>query len=126
VLERNGRHALLDCGLYRRDAEAWNERPFPASPESVDAVVLWHAHLDHRGLLPRRVREGYRRESFSTRATAELLQITLRAAAQPPKTRWRSTALRAARSSSPAAAWATAAASVTTCATTSSGAKAGS
>ncbi|HYW03533.1 MAG TPA: MBL fold metallo-hydrolase [Gammaproteobacteria bacterium] len=83
VLEWNGRHVLLDCGLYQGDAatEAWNERPFPVPPDTVDAVVLSHAHLDHSGLLPRLVRDGFRHGIFATRATADLLQIMLRDAA---------------------------------------------
>lgn len=83
VIGWNGRRVLLDCGLYQGDAEteAWNERPFPVPPDTVDAVVLSHAHLDHSGLLPRLVREGFHHEIFATRATADLLQIMLRDAA---------------------------------------------
>lgn len=93
LIECEGRRILLDCGLYQGspDTEAWNRRPFPVPPSAVDAVVLSHAHLDHSGLLPRLVREGFRSTIHATAATADLLEIMLRDAAhlQEREAEWR-------------------------------------
>ena len=70
---------LLDCGL-RQGGDAveriHNER-FSFRPDSIDAVVLSHAHLDHCGMLPLLVHQGFRGPIHCTRATADLLPIML-------------------------------------------------
>lgn len=80
LLTVNGRRLLLECGLYqgrRREAYARNlEFPFPA--ESVDAVILSHAHIDHSGNLPNLVRRGFAGPIHATRATAQLTDLMLR------------------------------------------------
>lgn len=70
---------LIDCGLFQgpRDLNSLNWQPFPTSPQSLDAVVLTHAHLDHSGYLPKLVKEGYSRKVFCTSGTADLLSILL-------------------------------------------------
>ncbi len=70
----NGRRYLLDCGLYqgrRKDARERNAN-FPFDPNSVEAVVLSHAHTDHTGNLPTLVKEGFRGPVYCTPATADL------------------------------------------------------
>jgi len=71
---------LLDCGMHQGgDAvERLRDESFAFSPDSVDAVVLSHAHLDHSGLLPRLVHEGFSGPIYCTSATAELLEIMLK------------------------------------------------
>ena len=60
LLEFNGQRVLVDCGLYQeRELRGRNWDPFPVSPDTIDAVLLTHAHLDHSGLLPKLVREGF-------------------------------------------------------------------
>jgi metallo-beta-lactamase family protein len=54
-----------------------NWQPFPFAPQSIDAVFLTHAHLDHCGLLPKLVREGYKGKIYCTPATAEIAEIIL-------------------------------------------------
>jgi len=70
---------LLDCGL-RQGGDAveriHNER-FSFKPDSIDAVVLSHAHLDHCGMLPLLVHQGFQGPIHCTRATADLLPIML-------------------------------------------------
>jgi metallo-beta-lactamase family protein len=69
---------LVDCGLYQeRQLQNRNWDPFPADPRSLDAVVLTHAHVDHVGLLPKLVRDGFAGPVYCTPATAELVRIVL-------------------------------------------------
>ena len=65
---------LLECGLFqgrRRDAWAQNHE-LPIDHESLDAVVLSHAHIDHSGALPLLYKQGYRGSIFATPATRDL------------------------------------------------------
>jgi len=78
MLEANGARILVDCGLYQeRQFRDRNWEKFVVPPESIDAVLLTHAHLDHCGLLPKLVREGFRGRIYCTEATAEIVQIIL-------------------------------------------------
>ena len=78
-LEANGVRILVDCGLYQeRELRKRNWDPFPAPPDSIDAILLTHAHLDHCGLLPKLVREGFCGKVYCTDATSEIAQIVLR------------------------------------------------
>lgn len=82
---------LLECGLHQgRGADEANQAPFEFRVETIDAVVLSHAHLDHSGLLPRLVKEGYRGPIYMTRATHDLIDIMLHDAAflQMKDTEW--------------------------------------
>lgn len=83
LLEANGCRVLLECGMtqgYRRD-EAQNRNHFDFMPEDLDAVVISHAHLDHSGLLPKLVAEGYTGPIYMTPGTAALLELMLSDAA---------------------------------------------
>jgi metallo-beta-lactamase family protein len=78
LLEANGTKVLVDCGLYQeRQFRERNWEPFTCPPESLDAVLLTHAHLDHCGLLPKLVKEGFKGRIYCTPATSEIAQIIL-------------------------------------------------
>jgi metallo-beta-lactamase family protein len=78
ILEANGVRLLIDCGLYQeRHFRERNWNPFPIPPADINAVLLTHAHLDHCGLLPKLVKEGFNGKIYCTSATAELAQIIL-------------------------------------------------
>ena len=78
LLEANGTRLLIDCGLYQeRQFLARNWEPFAVPPESITAVLLTHAHLDHCGLLPKLVREGFKGKIYCTDATAEIARVIL-------------------------------------------------
>jgi len=78
LLETDHARVLVDCGLFQeRKLQNRNWAPFPVKPSSIDAVFLTHAHLDHCGLLPKLVREGFRGRIHATQATAELARIIL-------------------------------------------------
>ncbi len=77
-LSVNGLQILVDCGMHQGlDSDALNRQPFPFDPKTIDAVFLTHAHIDHTGLVPRLVREGFRGKIITTAATAELARVML-------------------------------------------------
>jgi metallo-beta-lactamase family protein len=78
-IEAGGARVLVDCGLYQeRDLKSRNWDDFPVPPESIDAVLLTHAHLDHCGRLPKLVKDGFRGKIYCTPATAEIAQIIMK------------------------------------------------
>ena len=79
LLEHNGRRVLVDCGLFQgpRELRERNWQDLQFDPQSLDAVIITHAHIDHTGFLPRLVRLGYGGPVFTSRATADLLKILL-------------------------------------------------
>lgn len=70
---------LVDCGLFQgyKNLRERNWLPFPVRPESLDAVIVTHAHLDHTGYLPALVRDGFRGPILATEGTTELSHIIL-------------------------------------------------
>jgi metallo-beta-lactamase family protein len=83
ALEANGLKILVDCGLYQeRSFLERNWDPLPVAPEEIDFILLTHAHLDHSGLIPKVVREGFSGTILTTAATADILSIALMDAAE--------------------------------------------
>lgn len=70
---------LVDCGLHQGGAaeDLRNREPFPFDPTAIDFLLLTHAHIDHSGLIPKLVREGFRGPVHTTTATADLAEIML-------------------------------------------------
>ena len=62
LLDLAGHSILVDCGMFQglKTLRERNWAAFPIHPKSIDAVVLTHAHLDHCGLLPRLVSQGFK------------------------------------------------------------------
>lgn len=80
IVETNGKRILIDCGLYqgrRKEAEERN-RHLPFDPESIDVMILTHAHIDHSGNIPTLVKKGFDGNIFATHATRELCSVMLR------------------------------------------------
>ena len=78
LLEVDSSKILVDCGLYQeREFRLRNWDSFPVDPKGIDAVLLTHAHLDHCGLLPKLVREGFTGKIICTRPTEEIAKIVL-------------------------------------------------
>ena len=77
LLEHGASRILIDCGLVQGSAEATarNRLPFSFDPATLDAVVLSHAHLDHTGLTPRLITEGFHGRIVTTGITKELLPV---------------------------------------------------
>ena len=79
LIESGGKRVLVDCGLFQgvKSLRERNREPFPVPPDTIDAVLLTHAHLDHSGYVPALVRDGFRGPIISTSGTAELCSILL-------------------------------------------------
>jgi metallo-beta-lactamase family protein len=75
---------LVDCGLYQGDEELErnNWRIFRYKPHELDAVLLSHAHLDHTGLLPRLVAEGFEGPIYCSKASRGLVSLILQDAGE--------------------------------------------
>ncbi len=75
----NGTQILLDCGLFQGMGEVTDQLNgyFGFEPSSIDYVILSHAHIDHCGLLPSLVAEGFNGSIYSTPATMDLARILL-------------------------------------------------
>lgn len=75
----NGKKYLLDCGMFQgmgNETDALN-REFGFNPTEVDYLILSHAHIDHCGLIPKLVKDGYRGKVFATDATHDLAGILM-------------------------------------------------
>ena len=70
---------LIDCGMFQGspNESIRNRIPFAYDPKDLDAVLLTHAHLDHCGLLPLLVKDGYRGPIHATAGTVELAGLVL-------------------------------------------------
>jgi metallo-beta-lactamase family protein len=79
LVEAGGKRLLVDCGLFEgsKILTQRNWDPFSVPPNSIDWVLLTHAHIDHTGYLPRLVNGGYRGPIYSNSATRELCGLLL-------------------------------------------------
>jgi len=74
----DGLQILVDCGMYQgKNADEVNRQPFQFDPGQIDVLLLTHAHLDHSGLLPKLVADGFKGDIVATAGTAELVEIML-------------------------------------------------
>ena len=76
---KNGKKILLDCGMFQgmgNETDSFN-RDFGFNPAEIDVMVLSHAHIDHSGLIPKLVKDGFSGKIFCTPATRELTKIML-------------------------------------------------
>lgn len=79
LLDAGKNRILLDCGMFQgsKKLRLLNWAPSPVAASSVDHVLLTHAHIDHVGILPAFVRDGFRGSVWSTAATQELAEVSL-------------------------------------------------
>ncbi len=90
LLEVNGKHILIDCGM-EQGPDLYENQPLPLEAGDVDALLLTHAHIDHSGKIPLLCRQGFRGPIYCTGATADLCDIMLRDSAhiQEFEAEWR-------------------------------------
>ena len=91
VLEVNGKYIMLDCGL-EQGRDIYVNEDLPVSASEIDAVLLSHAHIDHSGLLPKLVKDGFHGKIWCTDATKQLCDIMLKDSAhiQESEAEWAS------------------------------------
>lgn len=81
---KSGINILLDCGMFQgmgTETDSLNS-DFGFDPNNIHCVLLSHAHIDHSGLLPKLLKEGFAGKIYCTRATAELAEILLHDSAE--------------------------------------------
>lgn len=79
LVEGAGKRFLVDCGLHqgKYEEELLNDEPFDYDVNSIDFMLLTHAHIDHSGRIPKLYKEGYRNPIYATKATCDLCSIML-------------------------------------------------
>ncbi|HHX77283.1 MAG TPA: MBL fold metallo-hydrolase [Firmicutes bacterium] len=79
LLEITGEKYLIDCGMFqgKKSLRERNYQPFEFNPAEIEYLILTHAHIDHSGLIPKLVREGFRGKILATCATLDLAKIML-------------------------------------------------
>ncbi|MGX9366472.1 MBL fold metallo-hydrolase RNA specificity domain-containing protein [Desulfoplanes sp. PS50] len=93
ILEAAGHRFAVDCGMHQgnKEIEKRNFNQIDAyRPDSIEFVILTHAHIDHSGLLPRFVRNGFAGPIYTTPPTRDLLEIMLKDSAhiQEMEAKW--------------------------------------
>lgn len=85
-------NVLIDCGLAQGTDERTIGNGLPFKAESIDYVLLTHAHIDHSGKLPLLAKEGFKGTVYATSATMELASIMLLDSAhiQESEAEWKS------------------------------------
>ena len=77
-LSQDGLQLLVDCGMHQGlGADERNRNPFPFRPKEIGYLFLTHAHIDHSGLIPKLVKDGFRGRIITTPATADLARVLL-------------------------------------------------
>ncbi len=91
LLEVNGRHYLVDCGM-EQGKDVFQNILLPVSAAEIEAVFVTHAHIDHSGMLPKLYKDGFRGSIYATDVTCDLCNIMLRDSAyiQESEAKWRS------------------------------------
>lgn len=90
LLWANDKKILIDCGM-EQGLDIYENAELPVAPGDIDCVLLTHAHIDHSGMLPALVADGFRGPIYSTLATSRLCNIMLRDSAhiQEQEAEWK-------------------------------------
>ena len=90
LLEAAGKNILIDCGMEQGE-DIYENCVLPIAAGQIDAILLTHAHIDHAGMIPAMVAQGYHGPIYATEAARRLCQIMLRDSAhiQEFEAEWR-------------------------------------
>lgn len=79
VVEAANKKIMIDCGMFQghRLSRERNYLPFSMIPQTVDYLLITHAHIDHSGLVPKLYKHGFRGRALATGATVDLLEVLL-------------------------------------------------
>jgi len=90
LIETNNKKILVDCGM-EQGKDIYENVDLPVTAGEIDIVLLTHAHIDHSGMLPKLIKEGYKGKIYSTYATKRLCDIMLLDSAhiQESEAEWR-------------------------------------
>lgn len=78
LVDTGSHRILVDCGMFQgQDADEINRRPFDFDPTGIECLFLTHSHLDHVGLVPKLVNEGFRGRIITTAAAADIAELIL-------------------------------------------------
>ena len=89
LFEYKGHKFLIEAGMFQGHLEPLNYEDFPFDPKEIEFIILSHPHLDHIGLLPKLVREGFSGEVIATPATRDIASIMLLDAAHLQEEDWK-------------------------------------
>src|SRR5215204_117997 len=80
----DGRKILLDCGMFQGMGSETDDlnKEFGFNPQVISVLLLSHAHIDHTGLIPKLVKEGFTGKIICTEATRDLTEILLNDSAE--------------------------------------------
>src|SRR3990167_1679282 len=76
LIEKEDTKILIDCGLTQGSREEII-REFDYQPEGIDYLFITHAHIDHIGLVPKLVKDGFKGKIFSTPETKSIAELML-------------------------------------------------
>lgn len=79
LLQVNDTSILIDCGMFqgKKELRQLNWQPLPFSLGDIDAIVVTHGHIDHIGLIPKVVHEGYSGKIYATNPTCDITKLSL-------------------------------------------------
>lgn len=83
VVKFGNYQCLLECGLHQSRSNSYldsyriNSAKFKFKPADIDFLFVAHPHIDHCGLIPRLVKEGFRGKIIATNNTAMIMKSLL-------------------------------------------------